>query len=140
MSLLREPERNYEFSDRQPYLSVVSLLARVRRVVDPERFRDGGHSNLRTGRYGPLRRSIMNYVEITRNARKRALYASALRYDGLTLQQIAERLGVTHRETARAAVAKGDRILQQYRDLNECAEWIAMNGKPYSAPRREGEQ
>jgi hypothetical protein len=70
----------------------------------------------------------MNYVEITRKGRLRALTAAALRYDGLTFREIGERMGGVHLETARMAAQKGTRILRRdYADLNECAELIAMS-------------
>jgi len=68
----------------------------------------------------------MNYREITQAGTKRALLAAALRYDGLKLHEIGERMGGITVETARQAVLKGERILQRhYSELNECAELIA---------------
>lgn len=75
----------------------------------------------------------MNHREVTRRSRLRALTAAALRYDGLTLQEIAVSMGVTHRETARMAVYKGEMILRRdYAALNECAELIARGAQPQS--------
>jgi len=44
---------------------------------------------------------------------ERAVRAAELRRAGLKLREIAERMGVTSMETARVAVAKGERILKR---------------------------
>ena len=73
----------------------------------------------------------MNYVEITRNSMKRALIAAGLRYDGLTYREVGEQMGGITVETARQAVAKGQRIIDRYYvALNEAAELIARGALP----------
>lgn len=75
------------------------------------------------------------YIEITREARARGLEAAALRYDGLKLREIAERMGIGV-ERARHLVERGNRLMDWYfSSLNECAVIVARR-----AERREPSQ
>jgi lambda repressor-like predicted transcriptional regulator len=80
----------------------------------------------------------VNYVEITRNSMKRALIAAGLRYDGLTYREVGEQMGGISVETARQAVAKGQRIIERcYVALNDAAELIARGAVPQTVSTRE---
>lgn len=72
-------------------------------------------------------------IDITREARSRRFEAAALRYDGLKMREIGERMGIGVARASQLARSGECTMASYFSSLNQCAEIIARGALPRPA-------